>query len=78
MRIAVYGATGVGGYFGGRLAQPAADVHLIARGTHLRALGEHGLRVRSVEGDCAVQLPATDDPAEIGPCDSLRNERTGR
>lgn len=69
MRIAVYGAGGVGGYFGGRLAQAGADVRLIARGAHLRALRGHGLRVRSVKGDFAVALPATDDPADIGPCD---------
>jgi 2-dehydropantoate 2-reductase len=69
MRIAVYGAGGVGGYFGGRLALAGVEVHLIARGAHLQALREHGLRVRSVRGDFAVQLPATDDPAEIGPCD---------
>jgi 2-dehydropantoate 2-reductase len=69
MRMAVYGTGGVGGYFGGRLAQAGADVHFIARGAHLRALREHGLRVRSVHGDFAVQVPATDDPAGIGPCD---------
>jgi 2-dehydropantoate 2-reductase len=69
MRIAVYGAGGVGGYFGGRLAQAGADVHLIARGAHLQALREHGLRVRSVKGDFMAQVPATDDPADIGPCD---------
>jgi 2-dehydropantoate 2-reductase len=69
MRIAVYGAGGVGGYFGGRLAQAGADVHLIARGRHLETLRTHGLRVRSVKGDFAVRVRATDDPAEIGPCD---------
>jgi 2-dehydropantoate 2-reductase len=69
VRVAVYGAGGVGGYFGGRLARAGADVRLIARGAHLAALREHGLRVRSVHGDFAVRLPATDDPAEIGPCD---------
>ena len=69
MRVAVYGAGGVGGYFGGRLAQAGADVHFIARGAHLRALREHGLRVRSVKGDFDVPAPATDDPAEVGPCD---------
>jgi 2-dehydropantoate 2-reductase len=69
MRIAVYGAGGVGGYFGGRLAQAGADVQFIARGAHLRALREHGLRVRSVKGDFALQVPASDDPAGIGPCD---------
>jgi 2-dehydropantoate 2-reductase len=69
MRIAVYGAGGVGGYFGGRLAQAGADVHLIARGDHLRALREHGLKVRSVNGDFEVPAPATDDPAAVGRCD---------
>ncbi|WP_435184620.1 2-dehydropantoate 2-reductase [Halobellus sp. EA9] len=69
MKVAVYGAGGVGGYVGGRLAQAGAEVHLIARGAHLDALREAGLRVESVEGDFAVDLPATDDPAEIGPCD---------
>jgi 2-dehydropantoate 2-reductase len=69
MRIAVYGTGGIGGYFGGRLAQAGADVHFIARGAHLRALRERGLRVRSVKGDFEVQAPATDDPADIGACD---------
>ena len=69
MRVAVYGAGGVGGYFGGRLAQAGADVHFIARGAHMRALREHGLRVRSVKGDFEVPEPATDDPADVGPCD---------
>jgi 2-dehydropantoate 2-reductase len=69
MRIAVYGAGGVGGYFGGRLARAGAEVHFIARGAHLRAVHEHGLRVRSVKGDFEVQAPATNDPADVGPCD---------
>jgi 2-dehydropantoate 2-reductase len=69
MRIAVYGAGGVGGYFGGRLAQAGAEVYLLTRGAHLQALREHGLRVRSVKGDFEVQAPATDDSAGIGPCD---------
>lgn len=68
-KIAVYGAGGVGGYFGGRLAQAGADVHLIARGDHLAALRRDGLRVRSVAGDFEVDVPATDDPSEIGPCE---------
>jgi len=67
-RIAVYGAGGAGGYFGGRLARAGADVHFIARGGHLHALREHGPRVRSVTGDFQVQAQVTDDPADIGPC----------
>jgi len=68
-RIAVIGAGGVGGYFGGRLAQAGEDVAFVARGEHLRALRERGLRVRSVRGDFEVAANATDDPARIGPCD---------
>src|SRR5215469_9929658 len=69
MRIAVYGAGGVGGYFGGRLAQAGAEVHFIARGAHLQALRENGLRVRSPKGDFQLHASATDDPADIGLCD---------
>ena len=71
MRIAVYGAGGVGGYFGGRLALAGHEVHLIARGEHLTAIQRHGLRVNSVRGGFEVRLPATDDPASIGPCDAV-------
>jgi 2-dehydropantoate 2-reductase len=69
MKIAVYGAGGVGGYFGGRLAAAGAEVHLIARGAHLEALRRNGLTVRSARGDLHVSLPATDDPGDIGRCD---------
>jgi len=67
--IAVYGAGGIGAYFGGRLAQAGADVSLIARGEHLEALRSEGLRVESIHGDFEADLPATDEPAEIGPVD---------
>ena len=69
MKIAVYGAGGVGGYFGGRLALAGHEVHLIARGDHLDAIRQHGLRVDSVRGGFHTRTPATDDPAPIGPCD---------
>jgi 2-dehydropantoate 2-reductase len=68
MRIAVMGAGGVGGFYGALLAQAGEDVTFIARGAHLAALRERGLRV---EGELAqVTLPrvqATDDPAQVGP-----------
>ena len=69
MKLAVYGAGGVGGYFGGRLALAGVDVQLIARGAHLEALRDHGLRVRSTRGDFDVALPATDDASDVGPSD---------
>jgi len=70
MRIAIYGAGGVGGYFGGRLTHSGVDVTFVARGAHLQALREHGLRVTSVHGD--FELPSVqvvDDPGLVGPVD---------
>lgn len=68
MRIAVFGAGAVGGYFGGRLAEAGEDVVFIARGDQLEALRREGLRVDSVAGDFIIRpATATDDPAEAGP-----------
>jgi 2-dehydropantoate 2-reductase len=70
MRIAVFGTGGVGGYFGGRLAEAGHDVTFIARGEHLRAIKTSGLRVDSSAGDFVVfPARATDDVAEIGEVD---------
>ena len=69
MRIAIVGAGGVGGYFGGRLAAAGADVAFLARGAHLVALREDGLRIESGLGDARVSVRAEDDPAAIGPVD---------
>lgn len=72
MRIAVFGGGGVGGYFGGRLAQAGEDVVFIARGAHLRALQNDGLHVESVLGDFVVQpVQATDDPTQVGVVDAV-------
>jgi 2-dehydropantoate 2-reductase len=69
MRIAILGAGGLGGYYGGLLAQAGHDVAFIARGAHLAALQQKGLRVESVHGDFAQSVEATDDPAQVGPVD---------
>ena len=70
MRIAVFGAGGVGGYFGGRLAQAGNEVFFIARGSHLAALREYGLRVDSIKGDFHLQpVQASDDPEAFGKVD---------
>ncbi len=69
-RVAVFGAGGVGGYFGARLAEAGHAVTFIARGEHLRAMREHGLRVESPLGDVHLfPVQATADPAEVGPVD---------
>ena len=70
MNIAIYGAGGLGGYYGARLALAGNDVAFIARGAHLEAIRERGLQVVSPLGDMHLPDPvATDDPAEIGPVD---------
>ncbi|MPZ89618.1 MAG: 2-dehydropantoate 2-reductase [Nitriliruptorales bacterium] len=69
MRIAIVGAGGVGGYFGARLAAAGADVRLVARGAHLAAIRERGLRVHSVRGDVHADVGATEDASRIGASD---------
>jgi 2-dehydropantoate 2-reductase len=67
MRIAVMGAGGIGGNLGGLLARGGNEVVLIARGAHLEAICEHGLMVKSPQGDFVVEVEATDDPGEVDP-----------
>ena len=70
LTFAVFGTGGVGGYFGGRLAEAGEDVRFVARGRHLAAIREHGLRVSSVDGDFVVSpAQVSDDPAALGPVD---------
>ena len=70
MRIGIIGVGGLGGYYGGLLAQAGHAVEFVARGAHLAALRQSGLRVNSVHGDFTVTpVAATDRPAEIGPVD---------
>jgi 2-dehydropantoate 2-reductase len=66
MKIAILGAGGVGGYFGGILARAGNSVTLLARGAHLEALRERGLEVRTPEGTFVATVAATGDPQEIG------------
>lgn len=70
MRIAVIGVGGVGGYFGGRLAELGEEVTFVARGATLSALREKGLRVDSINGDFVIKpARATDDARTVGEVD---------
>ncbi len=70
MRIAVMGTGGIGGYFGGRLAEGGAEVAFIARGRMLEALKRDGLRIKSQLGDLHLRsVAATDDPKQLSPVD---------
>jgi 2-dehydropantoate 2-reductase len=69
VRIVIAGAGAIGGYIGARLARIGADVVLFARGPHLRAMQERGLRVRSPDGDFEVRPKVAADLASIGTAD---------
>lgn len=72
LRVAVVGAGGVGGYFGGRLAHAGVDTTFLVRGATLNALRAGGLRVESILGDFHVQrVQASDDPSSVGPFDAI-------
>jgi len=69
VKIAIYGSGGVGGYFGARLAASGNEVHFLARGAHLRAMREQGLRVESALGNLQIKVLAHERPEEIGAVD---------
>jgi 2-dehydropantoate 2-reductase len=69
MKVAVLGAGAIGAYVGAALHRGGAEVHLVARGAHLAALRQQGVRVLSPRGDFTAHPHSTDDPAEIGEVD---------
>lgn len=61
MRLVIVGAGGTGGYFGAKLAKAGEDVTFLARGAHLKAIREHGIRIRSaVEGEWQIPVRAVE------------------
>jgi 2-dehydropantoate 2-reductase len=69
VKFAVLGAGAIGAYVGAALARGGADVTLIARGAHLRAMSEHGVRVLSPRGDFTAHPRATADVAAVADAD---------
>lgn len=71
MRFLIAGAGAIGAYVGARLARAGFDVTLFARGPHLKAMQEHGVRVRSVEGDFEARPRIIGSLEEAGPTDVI-------
>ncbi len=72
MQIAIMGAGGLGGYYGGMLARAEEDVTLIARGPHLEAIRSKGLTVKlPTAEEFNVKVKATNDPGAIGTVDLI-------
>lgn len=66
MKIVMFGVGGVGGYFGGRLAECGADITFVARGRHLAAMQASGLKVNSYLGDFVIpNVSVTNDVTTI-------------
>jgi len=63
------GAGGTGGYYGGMLARAGFDVCFIARGEHLKAIQQNGLKVVTTHGEFLVRAKATDEPSQVDPVD---------
>lgn len=72
MKILIMGTGGVGGYYGGLLAQQGNEVTFVARGSHLNAIRQAGLKIKSIHGDFEISpVRATDDPGEAGKVDLI-------
>lgn len=71
MRIAIFGTGGAGGYFGAHLARAGEEVIFIARGEHLKAIREEGLKIETPAGEIIARSEATDDPSQVGTVDAV-------
>src|SRR5882724_11269611 len=71
MRFLIAGAGAIGGYIGALMARAGQDVTLYARGPHLRAMQERGLRIFSADGDFEVHPRIIGDLKEAGPMDVI-------
>src|SRR5271157_2168346 len=69
MRFLIAGAGAIGAYIGARLARAGFEVTLFARGPHLRAMQEHGVQVRSSEGDFVARPTIAGSLEEVRPVD---------
>ncbi|MEE9280427.1 MAG: 2-dehydropantoate 2-reductase [Myxococcota bacterium] len=66
MKICVYGAGAIGGYLGGQLSLAGQDVALIARGPHLEAMRDQGVRLLAGSEERVAHPRCSDDPREVG------------
>jgi 2-dehydropantoate 2-reductase len=69
MKFLIVGAGAIGAYIGARMANAGFDVTLVARGPHLRAMQEHGVQVKSSEGDFLARPAIAGSLQEVGPVD---------
>jgi 2-dehydropantoate 2-reductase len=71
MKFLIAGAGAIGAYIGARMARAGLNVTLFARGSHLHAMHERGIRVNSPEGDFEARPQVVGSLEEAGPADVL-------
>ena len=69
MRFLIVGAGAIGAYVGARMARVGMEVTLFARGPHLKAMQQHGVQVRSAEGEFQAWPRIVGSLEEAGPAD---------
>ncbi|MGH9746057.1 MAG: ketopantoate reductase family protein [Candidatus Acidiferrales bacterium] len=69
MKFLIAGAGAIGAYMGACMSRAGQDVTLFARGPHLRAMQQHGVRVKSIDGDFEAHPAISDSLEKIGPVD---------
>src|SRR6201987_1750489 len=69
MKFLIAGAGAIGAYMGACMPRVGQDVTLFARGPHLRAMQEHGVRVKSVDGDFEAHPKIAENLERVGPVD---------
>ncbi|MGU3495625.1 2-dehydropantoate 2-reductase [Xanthobacteraceae bacterium A53D] len=69
MKVCIYGAGAIGGYIGVQLARAGADVSLVARGAHLEAMRQNGVKLLIDGEERVAKVRASDNPADLGPQD---------
>jgi len=66
VKVCIFGAGAIGGFLGVKLASSGADVSLVARGAHLAAIRDRGIRLWIDGAEEVAHIACTDNPAELG------------
>ena len=69
MKSVIIGAGAIGAFVGASMARAGQDVTLFARGPHLAAMRQNGVRVVTAQGEWHVHPKTTADLESVGPVD---------
>jgi 2-dehydropantoate 2-reductase len=71
MRICIFGAGAVGGHIAAKLAAAGNEVSVVARGAHLQAMRERGLKLLHGAETILGRVRAAETARELGPQDAV-------